>query len=604
MQFEYLGLTKEPFAEQPDIELFFPEAGRTTLLRRVYADLQTGSAVLRIIGSEGTGKTMLCQMLVHLLPDEFHPVFLTEPGDSFDELCQSIFLQLDGEPNQETVTDLPALAEHYQGQGKQLLLLIDQAEKMFPAALERLSRIAFAAKGSSSFFQVILAGQPVLNEGINQLTSYCADIDIPTGYTVAALTEEETRAYLNFRLKAAGLSTAAIGQAFSQEAVRKIFTQTQGNLRQINQLAAQALQKLCEGKRQLPVQKTDVPIIKEAGVLKKAESKSWRLIKLSAIAVLFLLTGLLFHYNSALWQNGLDQVQHLFNFGPTEPKKLLPLPKEFQLNSEEDLPPATETQPEEAGANQSSESEPLVTEEKQEIAEASDEVASAEKIVPATVVETTEEAAPPIEQESPTEEVLPEESLDTPAAQIKEDEPKEQPTIQELTPVSQKKIVQLVPSMKKTKVAPVPEKKDQKEQKKVEIVPEQQQVPTINIPSSIAEPAPDANMLYQELHVAGSRLRTSVNANKYTLQLLVLSSPDAASKIKEMIVRDEYLDYKQQLKILRKQTLPTALFIFYGLYDSADEAKRALDNLPLFLRKHHPYVLPVKEALKKTAYLY
>jgi septal ring-binding cell division protein DamX len=128
--------------------------------------------------------------------------------------------------------------------------------------------------------------------------------------------------------------------------------------------------------------------------------------------------------------------------------------------------------------------------------------------------------------------------------------------------------------------------------------------PTVSAPEPVSEPRPDPGMLYQQLHYAGSRLRTSVNAEKYTLQLLMLSSSDAAAQVKEMIVRDEYLDHKNQLRILRKQSLPTALFVFYGLYNTEEEAKQALESLPLFLRKHHPYVLPVKEALRKTAYLY
>lgn len=96
---------------------------------------------------------MLCQMLVHLLPDEFQAVLVPEPGGSFDELCRSIFQQLGIPPEQDPMTGLPALAEQQQGQGRQLLLLVDQAENMFPAALERLARAAFASKGSPSFFK-------------------------------------------------------------------------------------------------------------------------------------------------------------------------------------------------------------------------------------------------------------------------------------------------------------------------------------------------------------------------------------------------------------------------------------------------------------------
>ena len=626
---EHFGLSKEPFADQPDLDLFFSEAERSVLLRRLYADLQKGIPIIRLTGPEGAGKTMLCQMLVHLLPDKFQTVFVPEPGGSFDELCRSIFQQLGLPPEQDSMTGLTALAGQQQEQGRQLLLLVDQAENMFPAALERLARTAFASKAGPSLFQVILAGQPALNDRISQLAIYCPDITVPAGHLAAPLTEAETGAYLNFRLKAAGLAAPAAERAFSREAVSKIFSQAQGNLRQTNALARQAMERLWQEKRLLPVQKADIPLLhKQAVAAKKKTGRSFgRLIKFSALAALFLLIALLFHYNSYLWQNSVEQVRQLFTAGTPEPKKLLPLPKELQLHSEAELPPEPEQLPEEASAEQPV-LDPLTTEKQPEAAEVPEAESAEEETVPSVTLETTEDAAavPASEQEDepvPDEQnqaALPEEPLyNPPAAKVnREDEGQDAPwSVQELTPVAPKKIVQLVPDRRKIKVAP-PKKQIEPEEKKEEPAPEpqvqpqarqqalMQQVPVIEIPASVTvtPPPPDANMLYQELHVAGSRLRTSINADKYTLQLLVLSSPDAAAKIKEMIVRDEYLDHKKQLRILRKQTLPTALFMFYGLYDSEAAAQQALNALPLFLRKHHPYILPVREALRKTAYLY
>ena len=613
MQSEHFGLNKEPFADQPNSSLFFSEAERAALLRRLYADLQKGIPVIRLIGPDGTGKTMLCQMLIHLLPKEFQAVFVPEPGGSFDELCRSIFQQLGIPPEQDSMTSLTALAEQQQEQGKYLLLLVDQAEKMFPAALERLARTAFAGKGGPSFFQVILAGRPVLNDQISQLTTYCPDITVPAGYAVAPLTQAETGAYLSFRLKATGLAASAAERAFSQEAVGRIFAQAQGNLRQTNSLAGEALQRLYKEKRLFPVHQADIPLLyqKAAAAKNKTEGKSGKLIKFSALAALFLLIALLFHYNRALWRNSVEEIGHLFSAGTPEPKKLLPIPKELQLNSDAELPQEPEKPPKEtAAADQSVLDEPLTTEEKQEEAEVpvqEEEPPAEETTLPSLAVETTEE--PPAPDQLPVASQSQEPPDEHPAEAVSaEDSPP--PPVQELIPESQKKIVQLLPDGKKIKVAPPPEPEPQTQRKEAEKEapkPEDQvrpQAPVIDIPSSVTAPPPDANMLYQELHVAGSRLRTSININKYTLQLLVLSSSDAAAKVKEMIVRDEYLDHKKQLRILRKQTLPTALFMFYGLYDSEAEAKRALESLPLFLRKHHPYVLSVREALKKTAYLY
>lgn len=136
-------------------------------------------------------------------------------------------------------------------------------------------------------------------------------------------------------------------------------------------------------------------------------------------------------------------------------EKLLPLPKELQLNTEPELPPEPEkTVEDEAAAPPAF--EPLTTEEEQEAAEVPEDLA-AEETVPSVTVETTEEAAvPAIEQEPEPAVSLPEEPLDSPVAEVDEEDDHQDspPPVQELTPIAQKKIVQLFPDRKKIKVAP------------------------------------------------------------------------------------------------------------------------------------------------------
>ncbi|MGR0482140.1 MAG: AAA family ATPase [Candidatus Electronema sp. V4] len=571
MHLEYFGLAKPPFVGEPDTEIFFPEADRTALLRRIYAELQNGSPVVRLTGAEGSGKSLLCLLLAHLLPAHFQAVYLASPAGSFDELLRAACQELGQPPQADMPAWLRRQMEQCQAQGKKFLLLIDQAELMFPAALERLLRTAFTAAEQQTL-QVILVGRPALNERISQLQAYCADIEMPPSHQLAPLTEEELAAYLSFRLKAAGLSAADSVKAFSGEATRKIFELAKGNLRAAHLLADTALQRVCAADRYFPVLAADVTALKDGssgGRVKQKAALSSRTWKLLAAAVLLLFAALLFRYSDELWRNSEDAAKKMVSTVPVKPTELLP--DKIRLNSETELPPEPEAAEPVA---EIAEAEPVLPTEPMEEPPAAAQVAA----VPA---DTQVLPAPP--QEETEEQVLEEEPLETPPAL---------PPVQTPPPAPQQtKIVQLSPGMRKTR----PKAKDSAPA----IAPPPPPAPT---PEPAAAPEQraeiNADRLYQELLAAGGLLRKSRSAGRYTVQLATLASPEAA---KEMIVRDEYLEHRSQLKLLRRPSPASPTFIFYGSYGSLEEAQAAVSQMPLFLRKqHHPAAVPVAEALGKV----
>jgi type II secretory pathway predicted ATPase ExeA/septal ring-binding cell division protein DamX len=566
MYLEYFGFTKAPFAEEPDTDIFFPEADRTNILRRVYADLQNGNAVIRLTGAEGTGKTMLCQLLARLLPAELHAVYLDSPAGSFDELLLAVCQQLGFQPQPDMTAWLHGQIEQCRAQRKKFLLIIDQAEKMFPAALERLLRTAFVADEQQGL-QVILSGRPALNDRINQLRAYCADMDIQPGHQLEPLTEAELAAYLNFRLKAAGLSAADSGRAFSGEAVHRIFEQANGSLRTAHLLAEKSLQQVCSADRYIPVQAADVAELKNESSKKQKKAPLSNTLKLIAVALLLLFSALLFRYNNELRHRGQEAAKNIVSAVPVEPDALLPVPEKIKLNSEAELPP--ELEPEAATEEEAAESEDIVQSDL-----SAEQTTSPETSEVSAVAATEQEIPPPVS-------VVEEESLDTPPPLALQEPPVVPP---------QSKIVQLSPGMRKTKPKEVPLPVAPA---LPEVEPERQRTPATERAT-----VPDADPLYQELLAAGSLLKNSRSAGRYTIQLTALSSPNAA---KEMIVRDEYLEHRSQLKLLRRQNSPSSLFVFYGSYGSMEEAQAAVDNMPLFLRKqHHPSALPIADALQKT----
>ena len=67
------------------------------------------------------------------------------------------------------------------------------------------------------------------------------------------------------------------------------------------------------------------------------------------------------------------------------------------------------------------------------------------------------------------------------------------------------------------------------------------------------------------------------------------------------LVQDDFYQIRDQLYLFRKKTNPPTVFVYHGLYESLDAAREARNNMPVFLRKQHPYPLAVNDALKKLS---
>ena len=530
MYLEHFHLNQSPFSEEPDTDIFFPEAGRSEIVKALCADLRAGKPLIRMIGSEGSGKTMLCRLLLQQLPDtDFEVLYLDNPIGSFDDLLHVVCLDLGMDPakipEQGMLSELRVLLARRKEQQKNVVLIVDEAEKLFLAALERLMR-AICEAGEDHVLHVLLVGRPALDANLDQLTVYCSDVDIKTGYVLEPLTEEETGRYLKFRLMAAGLPSDSREEIFTDGAVHKIFASARGNLRLINILAEEALQASCTDKSFLVL--LDHVVEQDD----KSEGKTAGRI-----------------LSSDLWRN------KLLLLGGGGLAVLLLLVLLFTGNEDKD------------------------TIESVSVPEQTD-----------TVVSVAESPKPGAEQAEPSPEV--------PVAAADKEEQHAAPaeeslsSLEEAAPELQTdEVVDLKPGRMKTMPEPDEAAGPEKDRPAVS-----KPVPPVSADSS----SRDGEQLYQQRIRASAKWLAGAYHNRYTVQLMMLASQQAAHNIQTRLVQDNFFAIKDNLYILNKKTSPPTLFVFYGTYDSMEQARQARNNMPLFLRKHHPYALSISDAMKKT----
>jgi DamX protein len=233
---EYLqawSLRCHPFEEKLDMQFFYAGSALMQRLDLLTHLVQFSESIVVVSGPRGSGKTTLLeQFLGHINPQWIVCRMDGAQGNKLaEQLAESIGLQAD--------EDEQALLARWVAQcdpAQQLILVIDNAEQLDDSALQRICELTAVADGDR--LRVVLFGtaetQDRVRAMLEQLGSKrsCQTLELPK------LTEEETAAYLMYRLAVAGYSGES---PFTPTEVRAICKSARGRPGQINRLAHESL---------------------------------------------------------------------------------------------------------------------------------------------------------------------------------------------------------------------------------------------------------------------------------------------------------------------------------------------------------------------------
>ena len=74
MYLEHFGLNEPPFKITPVTDFFFPGANRGEILDALNYAITENEGIIKVAGEVGSGKTMLCRMLLERLPPHVEAV--------------------------------------------------------------------------------------------------------------------------------------------------------------------------------------------------------------------------------------------------------------------------------------------------------------------------------------------------------------------------------------------------------------------------------------------------------------------------------------------------------------------------------------------------
>ncbi len=239
-------LTRGPeraFPTHARLERYYPAAGAEEARSVLVRTIERGEGPALLIGSPGTGKSMLLQVVAHDVAESRAVACLTSA-----QLCtrrallQSILFELgqpfrqrdEGELRLELIDYLQSANVGDRG----VVLLVDEAQSLPTRLLEELRVLSNLSHQGDPRLHLVLAGSQALDEKFTSPEVEAFNQRIAARCYLSPFNHHDTAQYVRGHLAAAG---ADPDDLFTGDALRAVYEATGGIARLINQLCDRAL---------------------------------------------------------------------------------------------------------------------------------------------------------------------------------------------------------------------------------------------------------------------------------------------------------------------------------------------------------------------------
>lgn len=245
MYLEFFELREQPFQLSPDPHFLYPSQSHARAKAYMDYTVWRRDGFVVLTGEIGAGKTTLIQTLLSEIDSKVKVVRVFQTQLNEIEFLQAILVDMGFDLQECSTTNKVVLLSMLNDyliksytEGKHVVLIVDEAQNLSPKVLEEIRMLAGVELEKEKILNIILVGQPELNETLKRPDLQQLVQRIRLRFHVGALNEEETAHYIQHRLVVAGATDGAL---FEPDTIPLIYKYSGGVPRRINILCDTAL---------------------------------------------------------------------------------------------------------------------------------------------------------------------------------------------------------------------------------------------------------------------------------------------------------------------------------------------------------------------------
>jgi len=239
---EYYGLKEPPFDMTPNPRFLFFSAKHREAFNHLLYGIRERKGFVQLTGEVGAGKTTICRAMLEQLGAPYATALILNPVLEAAELLKAIAmefgLQIKGLDRLETVSALNQFLLGMVEQGREAVLIIDEAQDLTDGLLEQVRLLSNLETDRRKLLQIVLLGQTELRDRLNNHRMRQLRQRITIRYHLRPLRLREVSQYIQHRLEVAGAKGLPY---FTGPAVWRIHRYSRGIPRLINALCDKCL---------------------------------------------------------------------------------------------------------------------------------------------------------------------------------------------------------------------------------------------------------------------------------------------------------------------------------------------------------------------------